>query len=770
MKTLRLFGILFCLVTTFYGCSSYSKPDETLPLIQELSPHDGAQNVQAAPEISATFSEPVQFVSVGLTDGDGNAISGQYSGYDTTKVTFVPDTTMLTYGAVYTVTIREVTDRAGNSLGNITWSFLIEGTDQSVFWDQPTTPGSHNDFDGVFNSIVISPTDGSLVIAYYDTDNESCAIMTRSKDGNLFSDLNPVDTQVMADNITLSVDESGYHALYTNRSGELRYATSATPAGPWVVSSLTDYYFKGVLPYYNQPSVDDGTNVSISWLPAASSLGAANSVGLNVRYNVFLAPQDDITGVVSASALRAEKYLVGTTQGQNSYNLRGLQSNSDYYAMVEARTGSSQELLNTTMADGVTLEQFLNVVGFSLAQLVSGGISQEELLAAGFTQGQLLSSDFSVSQLLNAGITLIRLVEAVGYTTNDLVAAGFSLTDLDVAVSIGDLLDGGFPLEQLLAAAGLTVNDIYAAGVSLEQQYNIIEVSTREATWASYDPTLLVFPGFWANVDSSLFTGRAYGAMTLDPSGKAHVTYYDFYDSALRYATNASAPDGIFSNSIIDSGEPNVAAGQFHSINDQPGRFSSIEYDTSGLSQGQLHVSYYDFHIDNYDGNGNGNLKYALFNSDVPEQATVWAVDTTGEIGKYSSLALYQGDVYISYLDLTHMTIKLMNNELGTGGFFESEIFVSNIVEETNVPIVIDPNGFIHMSYFNDCVPDTGEEIMVDFCYAVKALTTEVNQPVDDGGVSNGVESSLVYNANDGKIHFAYYDLTDHDLRYARQK
>ena len=77
---------------------------------------------------------------------------------------------------------------------------------------------------------------------------------------------------------------------------------------------------------------------------------------------------------------------------------------------------------------------------------------------------------------------------------------------------------------------------------------------------------------YYETVDSSSNVGHV--ALALDTVGIAHISYHDYENGDLKYATNAS---GLWVTTAVDS-SGNV------------GSYSSIALDTSG----NVHISYYD--------------------------------------------------------------------------------------------------------------------------------------------------------------------------------
>ncbi len=230
------------------------------------------------------------------------------------------------------------------------------------------------------------------------------------------------------------------------------------------------------------------------------------------------------------------------------------------------------------------------------------------------------------------------------------------------------------------------------------------------------------------DIDASI-----YADITTDSSNKVHISFYDFKNTALRYATNKN---GSWQTVIADDG----------ASSDNPGMYTSIKVDDSGY----VHISYYDYHT----SVGNGNLKYVRGYVDGNGNWT-WiegplTLDSTGEVGKYTSMALYNGKPYITYYDGTNSKVKLITN---VSGDWEAQTVVSSITERM-CPFTIESNGIMHMSY-----------ILNDTLYYLSKSWGWVTNSIESG-IGNGNYTSIVVDSN-GKAYISYYDATDQDLKYA---
>ncbi len=131
--------------------------------------------------------------------------------------------------------------------------------------------------------------------------------------------------------------------------------------------------------------------------------------------------------------------------------------------------------------------------------------------------------------------------------------------------------------------------------------------------------------------------------MTFAPSSNnIHISYYDFNNGNLKYASCLSSSDctqaSNWSTVIIDSAV-------------DVGDYSSIALD----SQDNLHISYHDFN--------NDRLKYSTCPSTIDcTQSSNWEifiVDSSANVGEFSSIATDENDnVHISYYDSENKDLK----------------------------------------------------------------------------------------------------------------
>lgn len=271
--------------------------------------------------------------------------------------------------------------------------------------------------------------------------------------------------------------------------------------------------------------------------------------------------------------------------------------------------------------------------------------------------------------------------------------------------------------------------------------------------------------------DVGLFTSLA-----LDPSGYAHISYYDRISKDLRYATNAS---GAWVTTPVDW-TGNV------------GEYSSIALD----SNTHAHISYYDF--------DNKNIKYATNASGSWVTSNVTA-GGANDMGKYTSIAIDASNhIHISFHDNTYPSPNLMYATNVSGGWVTA--VVAGCGYTSNTSLAINAAGKAHISYFDrnyvlkyatntsgswvtDTVATGGKSgwgkftsialdaaghVHISFCnddnnsrlkYATNASGVWVTAVVDSVSAT-GWHNSIKLDAA-GHAHIGYYYHSHQDLKYA---
>lgn len=142
-------------------------------------------------------------------------------------------------------------------------------------------------------------------------------------------------------------------------------------------------------------------------------------------------------------------------------------------------------------------------------------------------------------------------------------------------------------------------------------------------------------------IDATGDTG-GYTSIGLDFDGNPRISYYDFTNRDLKYAfCNAGAACNDSGNWTIITIDSTGYVGQFTSM--------ALDPNTA-----MPRISYYDY--------SNGDLKYAYcdVNCNLPASWTKTTLDSSGDVGTYTSLALdgTTGYARISYYDIGNMDLK----------------------------------------------------------------------------------------------------------------
>ena len=142
-------------------------------------------------------------------------------------------------------------------------------------------------------------------------------------------------------------------------------------------------------------------------------------------------------------------------------------------------------------------------------------------------------------------------------------------------------------------------------------------------------------------VDDAVGAGGGYVALAVDANGRRHLSYWDFYNYDLKYATCAAGC---------------VAAGSWQVVPldtaELVGPFTGLAVDASG----RLHISYHDW--------GEEDLKYATCAAGC-DAADSWQATTVagdGNVGFGSALAVdANGRTHVIYRDMTYRILKYMH-------------------------------------------------------------------------------------------------------------
>jgi len=201
-----------------------------------------------------------------------------------------------------------------------------------------------------------------------------------------------------------------------------------------------------------------------------------------------------------------------------------------------------------------------------------------------------------------------------------------------------------------------TIDETYDVG-----KYVSLAISPAGVSHISYyDQTNYDLLYAFSNIGATAWVTRSldmlndvgmYTSMALDSTGRPHISYYDETNGALKHAFVAPITDA-WAIEFVDN----------PTVNDVGG-YTSIGVDRNN----NPHISYYDF--------TDLNLKYAY------KSGGVWnisVVDSTGDVGKFSSIALYNqaadpnnDTVNISYYDATNGSLKFASRTIASGWTIE---------------------------------------------------------------------------------------------------
>lgn len=135
--------------------------DQTAPVVTQVTPANGANNVGRSVAVTATFSEGIDPATLTsqtmfLRDGSNNAIAATVTYDSLNRVAQMQPNGILAAGLTYTARLKGgaggVSDIAGNTLASdVTWSFTTTTDTSAGFWNDSAVPAiaSANDTNAV---------------------------------------------------------------------------------------------------------------------------------------------------------------------------------------------------------------------------------------------------------------------------------------------------------------------------------------------------------------------------------------------------------------------------------------------------------------------------------------------------------------------------------------------------------------------------------------------------------------------------------------------
>ena len=218
-------------------------------------------------------------------------------------------------------------------------------------------------------------------------------------------------------------------------------------------------------------------------------------------------------------------------------------------------------------------------------------------------------------------------------------------------------------------------------------------------------------------------------SITVDSNEKVHISYIDSTNRKLKYMTNAS---GEWITWVIDSAS-NYA--------------TSIAVDANG----KCHIVYDD----------SGDLKYATNAASAGGlTTTIEAKAWSGMFGSHDIALDSNGNPHISFFRMAG-ALKYASRD---SGVFTTSVVMSSANASGNLPaysssIGVDSNNKIHISFYDDGVPDSIK-------YVNNVSGSWVATTISTIGFAAGWSTSLAVDSND-KIHVSYYEWKNDELIYA---
>ena len=244
------------------------------------------------------------------------------------------------------------------------------------------------------------------------------------------------------------------------------------------------------------------------------------------------------------------------------------------------------------------------------------------------------------------------------------------------------------------------------------------------------------------SVDTTGFVGTD-SSIAIDSNDAVHISYYDYTNSDLKYATCSSGCTTASNWDDVSVETTGVV-----------GSFTSIAIDSNDA----VHISYYD--------STNRDLEYATCSSGCTT-ASNWittSVETTGVVGYYTSIAIDSTDaVHISYFDNTNDDLKYATCSSGcttASNWVDVSVDITGHVGRYT-SISIDSNDNAHISYYDT----TNSDLKYATCSSGCTTASNWDKVSVDTSGSVGYYTSIAIDSSD-TIHISYFDNTNDDLKY----
>jgi len=242
-------------------------------------------------------------------------------------------------------------------------------------------------------------------------------------------------------------------------------------------------------------------------------------------------------------------------------------------------------------------------------------------------------------------------------------------------------------------------------------------------------------------VDSDGYMGY-YSSLALDSSGNPVISYEDSILGELK---------------LVHCGNATCSSGNTFQILDSDGiagRYNSLALDSSGNPV----VSYYEI--------AREDLKLAKCgNPTCSSGTTIQTVDSTGDVGQYTSLKLDgSGNPVISYYDDANSHLKLVhcgNATCSSGNTFQFVDNATNAGRPSSLALASSGNPVV--SYYDAINSD----LKLAQCGNVTCSSGTTIQTVDSAG-STGWSNSLALDSSGNPV-ISYYDATNGNIKLARR-